>query len=159
MEEQEQQPIGRGLDQSESDPRIIKIPREPAVVMNEIPTSGTYPYPSPSLPESMKEWEAPRFGQFGEWMEGREVRKVYQGRYQEGMVGKYEPKTGWYRVVYREGQWEDVEWEELEGIVNPIDVSVSLRSLASRVARRGQKKGVGKGRYNSSSTRQGLGRT
>lgn len=67
---------------------------------------------------------------FGEWLEGRKVHKLFGDHYFSGIVVKYDSESNWYRVIYEDGDSEDLEWHELEEILLPLDVSIPLTTLA-----------------------------
>ncbi|KAJ9184231.1 hypothetical protein P3X46_003978 [Hevea brasiliensis] len=76
---------------------------------------------------------------FGEWLEGREVQKLFGGQYYTGTVAQFDKETGWYRVVYEDGDFEDLDWHELEDVLLPLDITVPLKSLALKIIKKGQK--------------------
>ncbi|KAG6502755.1 hypothetical protein ZIOFF_035042 [Zingiber officinale] len=67
---------------------------------------------------------------FGEWLEGRKVHKLFGDHYFSGIVVKYDSESNWYRVIYEDGDSEDLEWHELEEILLPLDISIPLTTLA-----------------------------
>lgn len=118
---------------------VYHLPGEPAVVINGVPepVSGAEPAaPSDPLVEA-----APARGNpgLGGWMEGREVRKLFGDQYYSGTVMEFDKEAGWYRVVYEDGDFEDLEWHELEEVLVPLDIAIPLKSLALRVIRKTQK--------------------
>ncbi|CAH2063725.1 unnamed protein product [Thlaspi arvense] len=106
---------------------IFEIPGEPAVVINGVPDE----------PEtdciSAKDEPVSSGGTVGsgEWLEGREVRKFFLGRYYSGTVTKFDKETKWYMVEYEDGDSEELDWSELEEVLLPLDVTVPLRSVSS----------------------------
>ena len=70
---------------------------------------------------------------------GREVLKLFGGQYYAGKVAKYDEEMCWYRVVYEDGDSEDLEWNELEEVLRPLDIMVPLKSISAKIIRRQQK--------------------
>ncbi|KAF3971162.1 hypothetical protein CMV_005212 [Castanea mollissima] len=76
---------------------------------------------------------------FGDWLEGRVVQKLFGNRYFSGVVTEFDKEAGWYRVVYEDGDFEDLDWHELEEVLQPLDITVPLRSLALKTNKKIQK--------------------
>ncbi|XP_026425738.1 uncharacterized protein LOC113321966 [Papaver somniferum] len=89
--------------------------------------------------------EPKRNAGFGEWLQGREVRKLFGDEFYSGKVKKYDKEAGWYRVVYEDGDSEDLEWNELEEILLPLDISIPLKSLAMKISKKSEKRTLKKG--------------
>lgn len=122
---------------------VFELPGEPAIVINGVPDI----IPSDStraLCKSSSTVEAPVHSGLGEWLEGREVLKLFMGRYYTGVVLQYDKLTGWFRVLYEDGDSEDLDWQELEEILLPLDVTIPLKSLAQRIVCRKYKKPINK---------------
>ncbi|XP_068647577.1 uncharacterized protein [Aristolochia californica] len=67
---------------------------------------------------------------FGKALEGRIIRKMFSNQYYFGKVAEFDEESNWYRVVYEDGDFEDLEWHELEEVLLPLDVSISLKQVA-----------------------------
>lgn len=122
---------------------VFELPGEPAIVINGVPDI----IPSNStlaLCNTSSTVEAPVHSSLGEWLEGREVLKLFMGRYYNGLVMQYDKQTGWFRVHYEDGDSEDLDWQELEEILLPLDVAIPLKSLAQRIVSRKYKKPMNK---------------
>ncbi|OIW11216.1 hypothetical protein TanjilG_28307 [Lupinus angustifolius] len=108
---------------------------ESAIVINEvadiIPSNKTLPCGDAS---SAAETHGP--SGLGKWLVGRKVRKWFEGRYYAGEVTKFEK---WYRVLYEDGESEDLDWVELEELLVPSDGKVPLKKLAKRVLKENKK--------------------
>ncbi|XP_030515058.1 dirigent protein 17-like [Rhodamnia argentea] len=126
------------LDLNSSSAGVYVLPGEPAIVINGVPKLNSSNGP-PAFSDFKHEAKFPGFQGFGEWIEGREVWKLFEGRYFSGTVVQFDKETGWYRVVYEDGDSEDLEWHELEDILLPLDITVPLKLLALKVIRKGQK--------------------
>ncbi|KAL1193449.1 Dirigent protein 17 [Cardamine amara subsp. amara] len=105
--------------------RIFEIPGEPAVVINGVPDE-----PQTDCVIAKDEPISSSTVGSGEWLEGRQVRKFFCGQYYSGKVTKFDKESGWYRVVYEDGDSEDLDWSELEEVLLPLDVTTPLRSVA-----------------------------
>ncbi|CAB67637.1 putative protein [Arabidopsis thaliana] len=97
-------------------PGIFEIPGEPAVVINGVPDE-----PQTDCMIAKDEPISSGTVGSGEWLEGREVRKFFLGRYYSGTVTKFDKQSGWYRVEYEDGDSEDLDWSELEEVLLPLD--------------------------------------
>ncbi|KAJ6831144.1 uncharacterized protein M6B38_350530 [Iris pallida] len=108
---------------------VFEVPGEPAVVINGVPgvTSAGVTCNHLDITYNPAPTDDPALG---EWLEGRNVRKLFGGQYYSGQVVKYDCRTKWYRVVYEDGDSEDLEWHELEELLLPLDISVPLLALA-----------------------------
>ncbi|KAI5007219.1 hypothetical protein ZWY2020_047167 [Hordeum vulgare] len=107
---------------------VVKVYREPAIIINGVPdlppdfASGSQP--------SVRDAPGSRVDhRFGEWLEGRKVRKQFGDKCFAGKVVKYDSESNWYSVVYDDGDQEDLEWLELEEILLPLDITIPLRTL------------------------------
>ncbi|PKI62166.1 hypothetical protein CRG98_017539 [Punica granatum] len=124
---------------STSPAMVYHLPGEPAVVIDGVldPTAEAEPS-GPSDPKAEREPARGNPG-LGVWLEGREVRKLFGAQYYSGTVTEFDKEAGWYRVVYEDGDFEDLEWHELEEVLVPVDIGIPLKSLAQRVLRKNQK--------------------
>ncbi|XP_030537331.2 dirigent protein 17-like [Rhodamnia argentea] len=117
---------------------VYVLPEEPPIVINGVPKLNSSNGP-PAYSDFKHEAKSPGLQGFGEWMEGREVWKLFDGQYFSGTVVQFDRETSWYRVAYEESDSEDFEWHELEDILPPLDITVPLKSLALKVIRKGLK--------------------
>eukprot|EP00262_Sarcandra_glabra_P014836 TRINITY_DN4427_c0_g1_i1.p1 TRINITY_DN4427_c0_g1~~TRINITY_DN4427_c0_g1_i1.p1 ORF type:complete len:220 (-),score=50.63 TRINITY_DN4427_c0_g1_i1:602-1231(-) len=108
---------------------VFEIPGEPAIVINGVPNM-TLDDSSSIHHDIASDKEAKDIPGFGEWLEGREVRKLFGEQYYSGKVVKFDRETNWYRVVYEDGDFEDLEWRELQEVLVPLDIAIPLESLA-----------------------------
>ncbi|CAL0309845.1 unnamed protein product [Lupinus luteus] len=108
---------------------------ESAIVINGapdmIPSNRTLPSGDASIAAEMRVPSG-----LGKWMIGRKVQKWFKGRYYAGEVTKFD---NWYRVLYEDGDSEDLDWQELEELLVPSETKVPLKKLAKRVIRENKK--------------------
>lgn len=107
---------------------VVKVPREPAIIINGVPDLPS-DFPSGSQPAVRDAPGSQVDPRFGEWLEGRKVRKLFGDTYYVGKVAKYDSQSNWYSVVYDDGDQEDLEWDELEAILLPLDITIPLKTL------------------------------
>ncbi|XP_010253420.1 PREDICTED: dirigent protein 17-like [Nelumbo nucifera] len=117
---------------------IYEIPGEPAVVINGVPNVTQSENDVLNF-DSLHNAEPKRDIGLGEWLEGREVRKLFGEQFYSGLVTKFDKETGWYRVVYEDGDFEDLEWHELEEVIQPLDITVPLKTLTLRISKKCEK--------------------
>ncbi|KAK9985399.1 hypothetical protein SO802_030350 [Lithocarpus litseifolius] len=117
---------------------IFKLPGEPAIVINGVPNVSAIDS-TPVLGNTVNDAERNRNTSFGDWLEGRVVQKLFGNRYFSGVVTEFDKEAGWYRVVYEDGDFEDLDWHELEEVLQPLDITVPLRSLALKTNKKIQK--------------------
>lgn len=118
-----------GADDKESKAAsVIKVAKEPAIIINGVPdlppdcTAG-------SQPEVKNDAESQVDPRFGQWLEGRKVKKLFGDTYYVGKVAKYDSESNWYNIIYDDGDQEDLEWSELEAVLLPLDITVPLETL------------------------------
>jgi hypothetical protein len=118
-----------GADGKESEAAsVIKVAREPAIIINGVPDLPP-DYTVGTQPEVKNDAESQVDPRFGEWLEGRKVRKLFGDTYYVGKVAKYDSESNWYSVIYDDGDQEDLEWRELEEVLLPLDITVPLKTL------------------------------
>lgn len=116
---------------------VFEIPGEPAIVINGLPSP---PSSDANLfPCVVNNVQPQRLAGFGGWLEGRSVKKLFGEQLFYGKVIQYDKETGWYRVEYEDGDFEDLEWHELEEVLAPLDVNIPLRTLVMKMIKRKQK--------------------
>uniref|UniRef100_A0A0E0JQP7 PTM/DIR17-like Tudor domain-containing protein n=1 Tax=Oryza punctata TaxID=4537 RepID=A0A0E0JQP7_ORYPU len=109
---------------------VVKVAREPAIIINGVPDLPP-DVASESQPEPSNAAEPQVDHRFGEWLEGRKVRKPFGDKYFVGKVDKYDSESNWYNVVYQDGDQEDLEWNEVEEVLLPLDITIPLKTLIS----------------------------
>lgn len=127
----------QGMDPSSA--ATFQIPREPAIVINGVPCISSGVNLDPCNSASGVVAEAGASTDFGEWLEGREVQKLFGEKYYSGLVTEYDKENGWFRVVYEDGDFEDLDRHELEGVLLPLDIMVPLKALALKTIKRNKK--------------------
>ncbi|EEF37178.1 dirigent protein 17 [Ricinus communis] len=127
---------------------VLELPGEPAIVINGVPdinkSDGSLVVSSTANDTESQRNTSPDTeilgnASFGEWLEGREVQKWFGEKMYTGTVTEFDKETGWYRVVYEDGDFEDLEWQELEGFLVPLDITIPLKSLALKIIKKSQK--------------------
>lgn len=117
---------------------VYELPGEPAIVIDgvpEIPSTES----TRSVSDAAHDAESRGNTDFGEWLEGREVRKLFGEQNYFGTVTEYDKEAGWYRVVYEDGDFEDLDWTELEQVLLPLDIMVPLKTVALKTLRKSKK--------------------
>ncbi|KAG8078412.1 hypothetical protein GUJ93_ZPchr0007g4518 [Zizania palustris] len=107
---------------------VMKVPREPAIIINGVPDLPP-DQASESQLEPSNAAEPQVDHHFGEWLEGRKVSKLFGDKHYVGKVVKYGSEGNWYNVVYDDGDQEDLEWHEVEEILLPLDITIPLKTL------------------------------
>lgn len=135
--------------ESEALPKgVFELQGEPAIVINGVPDispSGSTLVLSSTVSDAEPYGNTSVHTEFlgnsglGEWVEGRGVQKLFGENYYTGTVTQFDKESGWYRVVYEDGDFEDLDWTELEEVLLPLDVTVPLKSLALKIVKKGQK--------------------
>ncbi|KAK4713265.1 hypothetical protein R3W88_019172 [Solanum pinnatisectum] len=130
---------GKENDAEESlPPGVFDIPGEPAVVINGLPpissNADTFlPCPVVTDTESHK-----NIG-FGQLFEGKQVYKLFVDKYYNGKVAKFDEETGWFRVKYEDRDEEDLEWRELEQVLQPLDINIPLEEVVTKIIKSKQR--------------------
>ncbi|XXG68957.1 hypothetical protein AAC387_Pa06g1935 [Persea americana] len=115
-----------------SSPCVYEIPGEPAIVIDGVPNIS--PASNAFIPMDIAgESESKPSPSLGEWLVGREVRKMFGDQYYSGKVANFDQEMKWYRVEYEDGDFEDLEWCELKEVLLPLDVAISLKALALKI--------------------------
>ncbi|KAH7525168.1 hypothetical protein FEM48_Zijuj06G0196300 [Ziziphus jujuba var. spinosa] len=131
----------QGIDSSSTG--VFQILGEPAIVINGVPdiSSNVGLNVSNTVSGGVESSGAGSTAStdFGEWWEGREVQKMFGNKYYSGLVTEYDKETGWFRVVYDDGDFEDLDQHELEEVLLPLDVMVPLKALALKTVRKSKK--------------------
>ncbi|CAN4118931.1 unnamed protein product [Withania somnifera] len=136
-------------------PGVFELPGEPAVVINGLPpvsSSADTFFPCPIVSDAKSHKDAG----FGKWLEGREVRKLFGDKYYYGKIIEFDGEVGWFRVKYEDGDFEDLEWLELEKVLRPVDITIPLKTLAKKVIKRKQRSIQKSGKSRSRTRSQGV---
>ncbi|KAJ4977877.1 hypothetical protein NE237_008657 [Protea cynaroides] len=118
---------------------VFELSGEPAVVINGVPNVGCRDNAFLQFDTPSHNVESTQNTGFGEWLEGREVQKMFGEMFYNGTVTNFDRETGWYRVVYEDGDSEDLEWHELEEVLVPLEISVPLKTLALKILKKCEK--------------------
>lgn len=117
---------------------IYEIPGEPALVINGVPPVCTSVNGSLVPYKVCCDIDSKTNESLGDWLEGRKVQKLFGEKFFNGEVTKFDKESNWYRVVYDDGDFEDLEWHELQEVLLPLDITIPLKTLASKVNKRRQ---------------------
>ncbi|KAH0652472.1 hypothetical protein KY289_030150 [Solanum tuberosum] len=114
---------------------VFEIPGEPAVVINGLPPISSnvdtfLPCPVVTDTESHK-----NIG-FGQLFEGRQVCKLFGDKSYNGIVTKFDEETSWFRVKYEDRDEKDLEWHELEEVLQPLDINVPLEKVVTKIIKK-----------------------
>ncbi|KAH0655102.1 hypothetical protein KY290_030904 [Solanum tuberosum] len=110
---------------------VFEILGDMIVVINELPpiSSNTDTFlPCPIVTDAAHKNDG-----FGQLFEGREVRKLFEYKYYNGKVTKYDEKTGWFRVKYEDVDNEDLKWHELKEVLQPLNINIPLKENSEHV--------------------------
>ncbi|KAK9127223.1 hypothetical protein Syun_016020 [Stephania yunnanensis] len=118
---------------------VYEIPGEPAIVINGVPNVAALSKCVSFQYDTAKCGELETSSGFGELLEGRGVRKLFGEQFYSGTVTKFDRETGWYSVVYEDGDFEDLEWRELEQILVPLDITVPVKQVVSKMLKKNEK--------------------
>ncbi|RWW62380.1 hypothetical protein BHE74_00030494 [Ensete ventricosum] len=112
---------------------VFEVIGEPAIVIDGVPPM----LPGSSVPVCKDITGVGSINDpcFGEWLEGRKIRKLFGEQYYSGTVVKFDTEVNWYRVIYEDGDSEDLEWHELEEVLLPLDISIPLTTLAFQMCK------------------------
>ncbi|KAG8362796.1 hypothetical protein BUALT_Bualt09G0068300 [Buddleja alternifolia] len=113
---------------------VYEIPGEPAIVINGLPPLSVTD--ENVMPRAVSDAQSQKLADFGEWLVGREVQKLFGEQVFNGKVIQYDKEMGWYRVVYEDGDFEDLEWHELAEVLVPLDINIPLKTLAMKIIKR-----------------------
>lgn len=62
------------------------------------------------------------------------LRKYYSGK-----VTEFDKASRWYSILFEDGDAEDFDWKELEEVLLPWHVIISLNTLTQRIVRKSKK--------------------
>ncbi|KAA0047318.1 hypothetical protein IC582_020168 [Cucumis melo] len=131
---------------------VYELPGEPAIVINGVPDIPACDN-ALALCNSLDDEKLHGSTGFGEWLEGRVVNKLFGDRYYYGVIIEFDKVTGWYRVEYEDGDFEDLDWHGLEQVLLPMDITIPLKALALKTLKRSRK--AQKNRKNKTGNRRG----
>ncbi|XP_049344201.1 dirigent protein 17-like [Solanum verrucosum] len=110
---------------------VFEILGDMIVVINELPpiSSNINTFlPCPIVTDAAHKNDG-----FGQLFEGREVRKLFEYKYYNGKVTKYDEKTGWFRVKYKDVDNEDLKSHELKEVLQPLNINIPLKEVNTEI--------------------------
>ncbi|KAG5581782.1 hypothetical protein H5410_052409 [Solanum commersonii] len=117
-------------------PRVFEIPGEPVVVINGLPpisssveTFSPLPTVTDAVAESLDTV-------IGPWFEGREVRKLFGNKYYYGEITEFDGEVGRFKVKYENGNVEELEWNELDQVLQPLNLNIPLATISTESIRK-----------------------
>ncbi|XVE76278.1 hypothetical protein DITRI_Ditri12bG0159200 [Diplodiscus trichospermus] len=131
-------------EETEPETAVYQLPGEPAVVINGVPEINPNCNTLVLSNVNKEDVESQKDQGCGEWLEGREVQKLFGDRYYYGSVVQFDKETGWYRVEYEDGDSEDLDWHELEEVLLPVDITTPLKTVALKLLKKNQKADIHK---------------
>ena len=131
-------------EESESESAVYELPGEPAVVINGVPEVNPNCNTLVLSNVNKEDGDSQKDKGCGEWLEGREVQKLFGERYYYGSVIQFDKETGWYKVEYKDGDAEDLDWHELEEVLLPVDIAIPLKTVALKLFKKNQKAAIHK---------------
>lgn len=129
-------------EETEVEPAVYELPGEPAVVINGVPKENANCRTLVPSNVSNEDGESRKDNGCGEWLEGREVEKLFGQKYYHGSVIQFDKETGWYKVEYEDGDAEELDWRELEEVLVPVDITIPLKTVALKMFKKNQKGAV-----------------
>ncbi|PIN15003.1 hypothetical protein CDL12_12364 [Handroanthus impetiginosus] len=116
---------------------VFEIPGEPAIVVNGLPPLSSTD--ANLIPCPITNSKPRPLAGFGAWLQGREVRKLFGDQFFNGRVSEFDQEMEWFRVLYEDGDCEDLEWHELMEVLVPLDINIPLRTLTMKIIKKRQK--------------------
>ncbi|KAK1286730.1 hypothetical protein QJS10_CPB20g00778 [Acorus calamus] len=113
--------------------QVFEVTGEPAIVINGVPDL-TLAVGATIHQDTFSNVKSKHDPCFGEWLEGRKAQKMFGKIVYNGVVVKFDGE--FYTVVYEDGDSEDLEWHELEEVLIPLDISISLETMAVQMIKR-----------------------
>ncbi|WMV51426.1 hypothetical protein MTR67_044811 [Solanum verrucosum] len=137
-------------------PGVFEIPGEPAVVINGLPpisssvdTFSPFPTVTDAVEESLDTV-------IGPWFEGREVRKLFGNKYYYGEITEFGEEVGRFKVKYENGNVEELEWNELDQVLQPLNLNIPLATIFTESIRRKQRSIQKSGKSKGGTTNEGV---
>ncbi|KAH0655106.1 hypothetical protein KY290_030908 [Solanum tuberosum] len=66
----------------------------------------------------------------------RQFCKLFGDKYYNGKVTKFDEETGWFRVKYKDRDEEDLDWHELEEVLQPLDINIPLEEVVTKIIKK-----------------------
>ncbi|KAH0722758.1 hypothetical protein KY290_005406 [Solanum tuberosum] len=127
-------------------PGVFEIPGELDVVINWLPPISSSVDTFSPLPTVTDAAEESLDTVIGPWFEGSEVRKLFGNKYYYGEITEFDGEVGRFKVKYENGNVEELEWNELDQVLQLLNLNISLATISTRRKQRSiQKSGKSEG--------------
>ncbi|KAH0722745.1 hypothetical protein KY290_005393 [Solanum tuberosum] len=137
-------------------PGVFEIPGEPAVVINGLPPISSSVDTFSPLTTVTDVAEESLDIVIGPWFEGREVRKLFGNKYYYGEITEFDGEVGRFKVKYENGNVEELEWNELDQVLQPLNLNIPLATISTESIRRKQRSIQKSGKSESGTTNEGV---
>ncbi|KAH0752117.1 hypothetical protein KY285_005265 [Solanum tuberosum] len=137
-------------------PGVFDIPGEPAVVINGLPPVSSSVDTFSPLATVTDAAEESLDSVIGPWFEGREVRKLFGNKYYYGEITEFDGEVGRFKVKYENGNVEELEWNELDQVFQPLNLNIPLATISTESIRRKQRSIQKSGKSEGGTTNEGI---
>ncbi|KAK4724461.1 hypothetical protein R3W88_027240 [Solanum pinnatisectum] len=117
-------------------PGVFEILGELTVVINGLPPISLGVDTFSPLPTVIDAAEESLDTVIGPWFEGREVRKLFGNKYYYGEITEFDGEVGRFKVKYENGNSEELEWNELDQVHQPLNLNIPLTTISTKSIRR-----------------------
>ncbi|WMV51421.1 hypothetical protein MTR67_044806 [Solanum verrucosum] len=136
-------------------PGVFEIPGEPVVVINGLPpVSSSVDTFSPltTVTDAAESLDTV----IGPWFEGREVRKLFGNKYYYGEITEFDGEVGRFKVKYENGNVEELEWNEFDQVLQPLNLNIPLAIISTESIRRKKRSIRNSGKSDGGTTNEGV---
>ncbi|KAK6778095.1 hypothetical protein RDI58_024813 [Solanum bulbocastanum] len=137
-------------------PGVFEILGEPAIVINGLPPVSSSVDTFSPLPTVTDAAEESLNIVIGPWFEGREVHKLFGNKYYYGEITKFNGEVGRFKVKYENGDVEELEWNELDQVLQPLNLNIPLATISTESIRRKQRSIQKSGKSEGGTTNEGV---
>ncbi|KAH0722751.1 hypothetical protein KY290_005399 [Solanum tuberosum] len=137
-------------------PGVFEIPGKPVVAINGLPPVSSSVDTFSPLPTVTDAAEESLNTVIGPWFEGREVRKLFGNQYYYREITEFDGKVGRFKVKYENGNVEELEWNELDQVLHPLNLNIPLATISIEYIRRKQRSIQKLGKSEGGTTNEGV---